>query len=247
MQLKKLNDMFEDPYTLVDLFKELRTAIEGWENFTKDNLEAVGVLYVLNRLDKHLSPIVIRFIGKNLGLSDVDKTRIIAVLINSTYNNSFVRLYKALFTDYNPLNNYEMVESGNDVKELTDNTTDTINKQTKDNTTKDFENIVDGETQTEIKKNGFNISNPVTDTVETVTEDTTTTNTETVERSENETRTGQSDKTVKETNTHNFTRSGNIGVTTSQQMIESEIVLRQKEYWDIVFKKIDELLFLSIY
>lgn len=44
-----------------------------------------------------------------------------------------------------------------------------------------------------------------------------------------------------------LTREGNIGVTTSQQMIESELKLRNTKYWDLVFKDIDSLLTLSIY
>lgn len=47
---------------------------------------------------------------------------------------------------------------------------------------------------------------------------------------------------------HTFTRSGNIGVTTSQQMLESEVVLRNKHiFWDIVFTDLDRLLTLPIY
>lgn len=55
--------------------------------------------------------------------------------------------------------------------------------------------------------------------------------------------------TIKESDSenHSMHRHGNIGVTTSQQMIESEIVLRQKNYFDIVFSDIDRLLTLSIY
>lgn len=47
--------------------------------------------------------------------------------------------------------------------------------------------------------------------------------------------------------TRNLTRHGNIGVTTSQQMIESEIELRKHNYFDIIFKDIDNILTLSIY
>lgn len=55
--------------------------------------------------------------------------------------------------------------------------------------------------------------------------------------------------TINETDSgsHSLHRHGNIGVTTSQQMIESEIVLRQKNFFDIVFSDIDRLLTLSIY
>jgi len=47
--------------------------------------------------------------------------------------------------------------------------------------------------------------------------------------------------------THHLTRSGNIGVTTSQQMLTSEIELRQWLFFESVMNDIDRLLTLSIY
>ena len=44
-----------------------------------------------------------------------------------------------------------------------------------------------------------------------------------------------------------LTRSGNIGVTTSQQMLQSEIELRKWLYYQSVFNDIDTILTLSIY
>ena len=48
------------------------------------------------------------------------------------------------------------------------------------------------------------------------------------------------------TNTHTGTedleRSGNIGVTTSQQMLESELNLRKYDYWKMVYDTIDSVL-----
>ena len=44
-----------------------------------------------------------------------------------------------------------------------------------------------------------------------------------------------------------LTRSGNIGVTTSQQMIESEYNLRKKNLLDLIYKNIDTILFIDYY
>lgn len=46
---------------------------------------------------------------------------------------------------------------------------------------------------------------------------------------------------------HHLTRSGNIGVTTSQQMIESEIELRKQNFFDLIYKDLDKVLTLMIY
>lgn len=49
------------------------------------------------------------------------------------------------------------------------------------------------------------------------------------------------------TGTESLTRHGNIGVTTSQQMLESEIKLRQYNFIEEVFKDIDSILCLKVY
>ena len=49
------------------------------------------------------------------------------------------------------------------------------------------------------------------------------------------------------TNTTELTRSGNIGVTTSQQMLESELKLRQWNFIDQIMEDVDSILCLKIY
>lgn len=48
-------------------------------------------------------------------------------------------------------------------------------------------------------------------------------------------------------NQRKLTRAGNIGVTTTQQMIESSITLARHKLLDYIFKDLNEFLFLSIY
>lgn len=47
--------------------------------------------------------------------------------------------------------------------------------------------------------------------------------------------------------THHLTRRGNIGVTTSQQMLESEYELRKRHFFEQVFADIDKALTIPIY
>lgn len=49
------------------------------------------------------------------------------------------------------------------------------------------------------------------------------------------------------TNTAELTRSGNIGVTTSQQMLESELKLRQWNFIDQMMADVDSILCLKVY
>lgn len=243
MNLTRLNEV-STAYSYAQIFMACQDKIKGWENFSQDELNSVGYTYFYLNGDKYVSPLVENLMNDFTGLELFDKY----IRIFTTYcGNSFSSLYRAMFSDYNPIENYMMIENGEDTRELTDDTTDTHNKQNTNTITTDGETTVENSSTREIKKAGFNTTNPVVDTVETTNENDANINNETVEQSGNETLTGQSVKTVTESNKHNFTRSGNIGVTTSQQMIESEIELRKKEYWAIVFKKLNDLLTLSIY
>lgn len=48
-------------------------------------------------------------------------------------------------------------------------------------------------------------------------------------------------------NHRKLTRHGNIGVTTSQQMIESEFALREKNLYNILYKDLDSILCQEVY
>lgn len=50
-----------------------------------------------------------------------------------------------------------------------------------------------------------------------------------------------------EDNKRELTRSGNIGVTTSQQMLESELQLRKYDFYEELFKDVNSVVTLSIY
>lgn len=70
--------------------------------------------------------------------------------------------------------------------------------------------------------------------------------------SSSESPTGKSENSVTvdgdwDNNKRNLTRKGNIGVTTSQQMIEAEIKLRQYNVLEQMFEDINSMLVLSVY
>ena len=50
-----------------------------------------------------------------------------------------------------------------------------------------------------------------------------------------------------EDNKRELTRSGNIGVTTSQQMLESELQLRKYNFYEELYKDVNSVATLSIY
>ena len=132
------------------------------------------------------------------------------------------KISEAITTDYKPLENYNMEEirTPNLREELTrKQSTDTnVNQKT--------ESGIYGFNSTE--------SNPTA----TGEGDTHTTGL----KANNETEDVKSN-----TGTESLTRHGNIGVTTSQQKLESEIKLRQYNFIEEVFKDIDSILCLKIY
>lgn len=85
-----------------------------------------------------------------------------------------------------------------------------------------------------------NLSNTDTGTI-------TTESTDTKSGTSDTKNTGNSTKTSTDTNTHTLTRKGNIGVTTSQQMIQSERDLWAFQFYDRVFSDIDKLLTIPVY
>ena len=91
-------------------------------NTDKDSL---SLDYLGNRLDKILSPLYSRLIDKYIADGDTDDEAIqhanakLIKIIESKYLYNWNRLAEAMFKDYNPINNYDMVET-REVKEQTD-------------------------------------------------------------------------------------------------------------------------------
>ena len=154
----------------------------------------------------------------------INNASLMSVLISSIierYRDKWNRLYDSLITQqYNPLENYSMEESE---KSKVANV-DSVKSNSSDSGTANSTN----------DNYGFNSISAQPATKSTTTTSATSTN------NVDGTKTTDSDKTL--------TRKGNIGVTTSQQMLESEVILRNKYlFQDIIFKDLDDILMLDIY
>ena len=57
----------------------------------------------------------------------------------------------------------------------------------------------------------------------------------------------QSTNTRSETGHEDLERAGNIGVTTSQQMLESEFEVRKHDLYNLIYNDIDSILCMKIY
>ena len=194
-------------------------------DFLKTLENVSGGQYELNRFDKILNDAYMRLIQyfeENPELDDnndpikpiISANKRLCVLIAQKYFANWEKLFKSLLADYNPINNYDMIEE--------DDNTVTTNVGT------DTE-FTNSET---LKRNAFNTVTPSTVT------ETTGGGSNTGLKTKNE-QSVVTDRTL--------TRSGNIGVTSSQQLIESEIQLRKRNLLDLFFIDLDKMLFLDYY
>lgn len=161
------------------------------------------------------------------------------------YQKDIDRMWEVYTTEYEPSENYNMIEHGADGKKDSKTTT----------TVTPNEHNVQVKTDSDVY--GFNSSTAVNsgDVTQTTTyngDPTITTisgwdaqnNSQSMQNPINE----QTLNGFKETNEHYFIRHGNIGVTTTQQMLESEIALWQWNFYNsYLFKVLDKFLTLSIY
>lgn len=149
-------------------------------------------------------------------------------LYGKSHKYEYDKLVDTLSLEYNPIENYSMTEKGTDTR--TPNITQT-NKGVNTNTVGVDTSITTGKTTFD-KSNSF-----INDTKTTNTG----TNTDTQDINTTVTTAGN-EKTV-----HEFTRSGNIGVTTSQQMIESERQLAMFSVVDLFVKAIADIILIGVY
>ena len=175
------------------------------------------------------------------------------------YANKWRRLWDSIENStYNPIENFNGVEEINDTTTHVLNTihndsttygskTNTNNSDTLTHNTTD---TMQGSATTENFVNGWNSGTSAPQANDLGTSDSTSTKTGTDINATvgEQTKTGTDTDTLKvtgtntDTYTHKLTKSGNLGVTTSQQMLESEIELRKKMIIDIVFSDIDTIL-----
>lgn len=217
MNKLKCKDVFEDVLfdfdnsnpicALSSLIVENETNAELYKILVT-NKESLTIDYLLNRYDRIMSPLWVRLFEHYDDLEDTSKK--IADVIKMKYLFGWNKLADALFSDYNPINNYDMKENRST---LLEEVTNTENEETVKN-----------------KYAGFNA-----DEMKDVSESST-------DGSIDTTKTTTGGKTNNE-----LTRSGNIGVTSSQQLIESEYNLRKKNLLDLIYKNINTILFIDYY
>lgn len=246
MNRKRLNDVFSGWATGAGIFNALQDLDVPWKD--DDMADVLDLEYHGNIAgDRLISPIIAKTMtGEILTSEEISRLANVIYKINATNWN---KEWATLSAEYNPIENYSMTEMMTDdetVVEYGKTSTRTDNlSHTKTGTEQDAPDL---ENVSESDVHGFNS----TDGVPTEKQTTTSTGTQTTTYNTTDADTGTvtDRETGSDTHTRNYslTRSGNIGVTTSQQMLQSERDLWVWNYFiNVVFPAINRVLTLSIY
>lgn len=227
----QLNEVFTD-YVNNGIFTFLNNLDVPWKSL--NIFKQLNLIYHGNHSGKkEVSPMLDSLILEE-SLTENDKT-LIAMSIFSIFSVKWQKLYATLSLEYKPLENYDMQETEKTTGNIenTDSVNGTINTS------------VNNEQNSSSNKTsslyGFNSSIDVNSDKDNVTDDSIIT--ETGETKEVREKTNMNNSTEDRT----LTRHGNIGVTTSQQMLQSEIQLWQWTFFNDVFKDIDTILTIQTY
>lgn len=176
-------------------------------------------------------------------------------LVNSVKYNKLISVIQA---DYNPIDNYNMVENSTDTRTpdltATSTGTSTATGTVKNNQVRTTIDTPDGYTEKSVRSVNPYDNTGMRDESQNVTTQTGTR--ETTESYSGSGDTTDSTSTANSTTTqsgtetvdHTLTRKGNIGVTSSQQLLESEMVLAQKmNIWKVIEQDIAEQIFLKVW
>ena len=158
--------------------------------------------------------------------SDVTEVASIISNLAEIYNNEYTTKVSMLLMDYNPIENYNSTETETTTSE---NATTTGNENTTTTTTNSSSENSGVATNKVSPYDSENFNND---------NNTTTTNTTTGNATDTTTINDSGNMTSNGTTSRTFSRKGNIGVTTTQQMIESEYELRAK---NLVFEFLEKV------
>ena len=200
--------------------------------------------------DKIVSPLLDKKLAGTLPLSSSALADIVGI-IKGMFLRNWNSLYTAMTADYNPIHNYDMTEESTDTLTGNENGTDTgtVTNSGKITYGREIKTLDDNANIVKQSVAAFNSSDysPANENITDETLEQTVINSGDDTTSDQRTDNLMHNKTRNENTTHQLKRAGNIGVTTSQQLIESEIELRRKNFFSQVFRDVDSILTIRIY
>ena len=244
-----MNDAYISGFSGNGVFTDLQSLDIPWK---EENISgSLDVLYYSLNGEKSVTNIIDKRLNSDGYLDNANRAAI-ATALYTMFSVKWSKLYETLSFEYDPIENYRMVEEeGITVSQMNTSTDSGTIDRDGSNSRSDSGTIEnDGEVADIINKvYGFNSSNAVNSDTSSNTVDNTETHDLTFGETIDETETHDLTFTDERHNStgRELTRSGNIGVTTSQQMIESERRLWQWNYFNSVFEDVNSILCLDIY
>lgn len=263
---KSLFSVTPDPLTGGGIFSALQSLDPPWVE--EDIALQLDMSYYGNISGgKVVSPLIDRILTASK-LSTADMATLAGVIM-AINKERWSREWATRSAEYDPIQNYNMTEEMTDDETVTEygrSHTRTDNLSHSETRTDNLTRTIDNQEVTtpnltstsQQATRGFNSSSDVNTDKETATNtgtsrvdtDGTEHNTGTQGTTGSDTGTQTDADTGSDTSTRNYTltRSGNIGVTTSQQMLQSERDLWMWSYfYDVVFPDVDDVLTIPVY
>lgn len=235
-ELKRLSDCFPTG-TFTGFLASMTDApwASGDYAASSDDIERLDVLYVFQHSgDKYVVPLMKMFLDENGKLTETSLPEA-ADMALALWKKKWTALWDVANAEYDPIENYRMEEHEETVPTGTESTTDAM---TGTDTTRTQGTAANNETANAVY--GFNSTDPVPASVSSQKSDFSAGTTFGHTNTETKTFTNRKD-------TRDLTRSGNIGVTTSQQMLQSSIELARWNFWLQVFEDLDATFCLDCY
>ena len=278
-----LSEVYNFDTSMNGIFADLQSLDVPWKK--PDIAQSLDVAYLgLHSGRKTVMPFIGKLAENNNNVLSAEHRSTLANMLFNVYGKQWVKQWDTLSLEYNPIENYDMIENEQEEnaneeninQSVTNNgsvnvtggsdTTDTLTQTGTISNERNGNNTAENSGDTDNSVYGFNSSEASpsdsqsqsqtgTQTIkETDTETRDTTDTRTIGETNHSDTTTNGKNTVTGTNTdkrninRTLTRHGNIGVTTAQQMIESERQLWQWNFFqNVVFPDIDKMLTLAIY
>lgn len=230
------------------VFSDLQTLEVPWSSEDIDT--ELDIIYYSKSGNKSCSDIILKRLDTSGVLSNASRAEIANALF-ALFGVQWSKLYNTLSFEYNPIENYRMIES-EEIEAHNENSISETGTIDRDATNARTDTGTISNSGTESNANsvyGFNSSSAVNSDASSGSNSNTETRNLSIGESVDETETRNLANSTESDGTQNreLTRSGNIGVTTSQQMIESERALWRWNFFSEVFKDIDSILCLDIY
>lgn len=235
-ELKRLSDCFPTG-TFTGFLASMTDApwASGEYAASSDDIERLDVLYVFQHSgDKYVVPLMKMFLDENGKLTETSLPEA-ADMALALWKKKWTALWEVNNAEYDPIENYRMTEHEEEVPTGTEQVS-TSNSGTNSSRTTGAaaDNVTTGSVY------GFNSTDPVPANKSEQKSDWSVAGSNSGSGTETKSFTNRKD-------TRDLTRSGNIGVTTSQQMLQSSIELQRWNFWLQVFEDLDATFCLDCY